>query len=92
MVIDVDYLLFDDRNEAKFGANNVSLFEVQDVFDRYPRFYVNRPGRRASHVMLGPTRDGRMLVVPIQDDGDGVWRPVTAFEPTPRQTARYRRF
>ena len=91
-MIDVDVLLFDDENEAKFERNGVTVFEVQDVYDRYPRFFPNRPGRRATYVMLGPTRDGRMLVVPIEHLGEGIWRPVTAFEPTPQQAGRYRRF
>ena len=92
MVIDVECLLFDDRNEAKLEANRVTLVDVEGVFERHPRFYVNRGNRRASHVMIGTTRRGRTLVIPIEALGDGVWRPVTAFKPTPQQAARYRRF
>ena len=92
MVVDVAALLFDDANEAKFLRNRVDLIEVQQVFERRPRYYRNRLNRRASHVMLGQTRTGRPLVVPIEDLGEGLWRPVTAFEPTPQQAARYRRF
>jgi hypothetical protein len=89
--IDVAALAFDDGNEAKFAANKITASEVQQVLDKWPRFYVNRPERRASHVMLGPTRGGRILVVPIEALGvDDLWRPVTAFEATPSQAARYR--
>lgn len=90
-MIDVLALVFDDENEAKFARHAVTAGEVLQVYDKWPRFYENRGNRRASHVMLGPTRSGRMLVVPIERDGpEGVWRPVTAFEATPGQAARYR--
>lgn len=90
-MIDVDDLLFDDENEAKFGAHGIAVAEVQEVYDNRPRFYINRPDRRASHVMLGPTWSGRLLVVPIEQIGAATWRPVTAFEPSQGQAARYRR-
>jgi hypothetical protein len=95
-VIDVQILLFDDGNEAKFAQHGVTASEVQEVFDKWPRYYINRPDRRATHVMVGPTRRGDLLVVPIEpafqaDDRDGVWRPVTAFRATPGQAARYRK-
>lgn len=90
-VIDVAGLYFDDENEAKFMSHGVSVDEVQQVLDKWPRFYINRLERRATHVMIGPTRAGRMLVVPIERwDHAGLWRPVTAFEASPGQAARYR--
>lgn len=89
--IDVAALLFDDENEAKFAAHRVTAGEVQEVHDKWPRYYVNLSGRRASHVMVGPTRVGRVLIVPIEETGwSGVWRPVTAFEAAPNQVSRYR--
>jgi uncharacterized DUF497 family protein len=96
-VLDVRLLLFDDENEAKLEAHGVTVSDVQEVFDKWPRFYRNRPDRRASHVMVGPTRRGVLLVVPIEpvrlvgELWDGVWRPVTAFSATPSQVARYRK-
>ncbi|MGD0018196.1 MAG: hypothetical protein ABSD62_02995 [Candidatus Limnocylindrales bacterium] len=89
-MIDADELLFDDENERKFRLHGISVAEVADVHDNEPRFYINREPRRATHVMLGPTFGGRMQVVPIERIGPGLWRPVTAFEPTPQQTKAYR--
>ena len=88
--IDIAGLLFDDENEAKFAQHRITPGEVQQVFDRQPRFYRNRPGRRASIVMVGPTARGQVLVVPLEEVGGAIWRPVTAFSPTPQQAARYR--
>jgi uncharacterized DUF497 family protein len=91
-VIDVVALVFDDDNEAKFNRHRVSIIEVQQVFEKWPKFYRNRPGARATHVMVGPTSRGRVLVVPIEPLGaDGLWRPVTAFQATPGQVSRYRK-
>lgn len=90
-MIDVGGLYFDDENEAKFRLHGVSVDEVQQVFEKWPRFYLNRLERRATHVMIGPTRSGRMIVVPIEPwNAEGLWRPVTAFEAAPGQAARYR--
>lgn len=91
MRIDVAGLVFDDENEAKFAGHRITLTEVQEVFDNAPRFYVNRPDRRASHVMLGPTFEDRVLLVPIEAWPNDLWRPVTAFEPSPQQEGVYRR-
>jgi hypothetical protein len=88
--MDIAGLLFDEDNEAKFAQHRVTPGEVQQVFDRQPRFYQNRHDRRASIVMVGPTGRGQLLVVPLEEAGDGIWRPVTAFTPTPQQAARYR--
>ncbi len=89
--IDVEDLVFDDENEAKFASHGLTIEQVQQVFDNRPRFYENRPDRRASHVMLGPTFEGTLLVVPLEPYEDALWRPVTAFHPTPAQEQAYRR-
>lgn len=92
MAIDVSELAFDDENETKFAAHRVDVVEVQEVLEGEPRFYVNRRDRRASHVMVGPTTSGRLLVVPIEELGDaGVWRPVTAFDASESIATRYGR-
>lgn len=88
--VDVAGLMFDEENEAKFTQHRVTPGEVQQVLDRSPRFFSNTPARRAPVVMMGPTIHGRLLVIPLEAAGDGIWRPVTAFEPTPAQVARYR--
>jgi hypothetical protein len=91
-VIDVAALVFDDDNEAKLARHQGSPAEVQQVFGKWPKYYVNKVDARASHVMVGPTRTGRMLVVPIESLGiDDLWRPVTGFEASPSQISRYRK-
>lgn len=89
MWLDVQELVFDAINEAKFADHGVGIIEVLDALDLEPRFFVNRRARRASHVMVGRTHAGRVLIVPIEDWGRGVWRPVTAFEANGWQVRRY---
>ena len=89
MWLDVQELVFDAINEAKFADHGVGIMEVLDVLDLEPRFFVNRRARRASHVMVGRTHSGRVLIVPIEDWGRGVWRPVTAFEANSSEVRRY---
>lgn len=90
MWLDVGELVFDAINEAKFAHHGISVLDVLTVLDLEPRFFVNRRGRRASHLMVGPTVSSRILVVPIEDWGRAVWRPVTAFEANTWQVRRYR--
>ena len=90
MWLDVQELVFDDMNEAKFADHATTIVDVLDVQDVEPRCFVNRRARRASYVMVGSTRSGRVLVVPIEDWGRGVWRPVTAFDASAWQVRRYR--
>jgi hypothetical protein len=88
--LDVQELVFDAINEAKFADHRVTIIDVLDVLDLEPRFFVNRRARRASHVMVGPTHSGRVPVAPIEEWGRGIWRPVTAFEANEWQVRRYR--
>jgi hypothetical protein len=89
--IDVAELLFDDDNEAKFAGRGITVREVAEVHHSEPYFRKNRANRRATHLMVGRTFGGRWLMVPIERYGsEGVWRPVTAFEPTKNQLAQVR--
>ena len=90
MWLDVYELVFDALNEMKFIDHGISLIDVLEALDQEPRFFVNKRGRRASHVMVGPTLAGRLLVVPIEDWGRAIWRPVTAFDANAWQARRYR--
>src|SRR5690349_3036402 len=93
MSIDLEELYFDDENLDKLAAHRVTPDEVIQVQDDEYRLLTTNtgPDRRASHLMLGRTHGGRLLLVPIERVLPGVWRPVTAFEPTSHQSSRYRR-
>jgi hypothetical protein len=98
--MDLDDLYFDEECELKLLARDLTPDDVQRVFDNDPRFYKNAqdadaPYRRAPIIMVGETLEDQsgnrlLLAVPIEPFGGGLWRVVTAFEPSLDQAARYR--
>lgn len=89
--IDVEDLAFDDENEAEMARHGVVPREVDQIHQNAPQYFRNKSDARGSHVMMGPTDSGRMHLVPLERCGSSrTWRPITAFEPTPHQRARYR--
>jgi hypothetical protein len=92
MRLDVDEPYFDDENLGEMARHHVTPDEANQVRDGHPSFHVNIGTQRAaSHVMVGRTFGGRLLFVPISRVMPGVWRPRTAFEPTPHQANQRRR-
>ena len=80
------------RERGIFDKHIVSFAEILEVHAGSPRFMENSsvPNRRAPIVMVGPTRAGRFLCVPIEPTGKrGVWRPVTAFTANAHHVKRY---
>ena len=68
-----------------------SFTEILEVLTGTPKYFENLPGRRAPVSMVGPTRNGRMLCVPIEPTGKmGVWRPVTAFTADTHHVERFK--
>ena len=89
----LDDLLIDEVNEAKMAAHEVGVMEALEVLDvaRYELF--QNPARRrggAPYVIVGPTRAGRLLTMPIDDTPvDGLWRPRTAYDSGKQQAVAY---
>ena len=74
-----------------FAKHRVSEQEVREAWLGDP-VYVENVGerRRESIIMLGRTRAGRIIVVPLQPTHRwGAWRPVTAFEANAHHRKRY---
>ena len=94
----IEELEFDDAfaehmaaNERAYAKHRVSEQEIREAWLGDPA-YVENVGerRRESIIMLGRTRGGRILVVPLQPTHRwGVWRPVTAFEANAHHKKRY---
>jgi hypothetical protein len=52
--------------------------------------FKNKPGRTADYIMIGVTHGGRVIAAPIvQTAVEGRWRPVTAWEASSTEKARY---
>ena len=75
---------------ATYDKHRVSLKEITEVLIGQPEYFLNEVERRAPLIMVGPTLENRILVVPIEPVGrEGVWRVVTAFEANTHHKTRY---
>jgi hypothetical protein len=90
MRIRVDELEFDDDNVDHMAPHNVRERDVRQVLDGEPVFLPNKKGHMATVIMIGPTYGGRFLTVPLSRTGvEGRWRPVTAWDSSAGERARY---
>jgi hypothetical protein len=94
----VEELDFDDEFadhmanlRRQFRKHAVSEREIREVHAAEPEYFENEGAeRRAPVIMLGPTKDGRLVAVPLEPTyRNGEWRPVTAFEANARDRGRY---
>ena len=81
---------FDDGNEGEMARHGVHPDEVWQVLDFRPAFFRNKKEHAATLLMIGPTDSGRFLTVPpAATPVRGRWRPVTAWESSVGERARY---
>jgi hypothetical protein len=76
------------------AAHGVAVTEVLEVVEDVTRYAIfrNPPAKRggAPYVVVGPTRSGRLLTVPIDETyEDGLWRPRTAYDTGRQQAVAY---
>jgi uncharacterized DUF497 family protein len=90
MAIDLDELELDDANEAEMATHGVSALELLQLLDDRIEVFRNKKGRTAEYVMIGVTHGGRVITAPIVETAvEGRWRPVTAWQATDAERARY---
>ncbi|HAL47893.1 MAG: BrnT family toxin [SAR202 cluster bacterium] len=70
----VERLSWDEQCEDHIARHGVTFEEVEQAVGNLE--YVRRS--RGYYLTLGQTDAGRYLVVILDDEGDGVWHPVTA--------------
>ena len=76
--------------EHDYEKHIVTFKEITEVHAVKPGYFKNAEGQRAPAVMVGPTKAGRFLFVPIEPTGAwGVWRAVTAFSANTHSIERY---
>jgi hypothetical protein len=71
---------FDDDNASHISRHDVHEHDLREVLANAPQYFVNPPSpdRTASHLMLGPNKDGRFILAAISEVEPNIWRPVTA--------------
>lgn len=73
-------------NAAHVLRHGVRTNEVEEVVDGE---HIVEPGHSGRSIVVGPTRDGRMLAVVIEPEGAGVFFPVTARPASRDERRRY---
>jgi uncharacterized DUF497 family protein len=87
--IEIRTLRWDDWNRAHLARENheVSEEEVQEVLAG-PYLLLSSKTHPRRPLFLGPTRHGRMLVIVLDPEGDGIYYPVSG-RPAHRSERRY---
>jgi len=80
--------LWDDTNLTHIAAHGVSPEEAEQALSRAPGA---RRSRFDRYVAIGPTEDGRFLVVVFRRPGGGLVRVITARDATPKEKRAYGR-
>ena len=79
--ISVESFDWDSQNVQHIAGHDVAPEDVEFVLRNEPRFFLNLPGRSASHVMVGRDRWERVLYVPILCiEWPHAWRVISAWE------------
>jgi len=90
MSLDIRELEIDDANEAEFGRHGISVSEMIQLLESEIRVFRNKKHRAGSLLMIGTTRGGRVLTVPITRTAvAGRWRPITAWDSSAGERTRY---
>ena len=74
-MIRIDGLSWDDRAEDHIAKHGVKFEEVEQAVMNY---LDARKGRSGYLLVIGQTESGRYLLVVLDDEGEGIWYPVTA--------------
>ena len=84
-------LQIDDANATEMARHHVRAGEAFQVLAGQPVYLPNKRERAAALVMIGRTVGGRWLTIPLAPTGThGIWRPVTAWDSSAAELARYR--
>jgi uncharacterized DUF497 family protein len=74
----IEGLTWDERAEEHIWRHGVAFEEVQQAVLEFR--YARRSGPYL--LVIGQTLQGRYLAIVLDDEGDGLWYPVTAREAT----------
>jgi hypothetical protein len=76
--IEVEAFEWDDDNIGHLHPS-ATVAMIEEARLNNPIYLINRPGRTATHVMIGRAANGMHVHVPILQVREGVWRPVTGW-------------
>lgn len=75
------------RHCARHGVTPIVAAEVKDGL---PKFFLNDPGKTASHIMIGPDFSGRFWTIAILSSAKpGLWKPITGWPSDKAEILKY---
>jgi uncharacterized DUF497 family protein len=87
---DAESLEVDERNELHIMRHGVTVAELEQVFENYPRWVPNKKGRTATYLMVGRTLGGRPVIAAvIYDEVRRAVRPISVRECTDPEIDRW---
>jgi hypothetical protein len=87
--IDVWEFEWDDAN-LEHQEHGLTPLLADEVKDRSPKFFANKPGKAGTHKMVGPdTNDRFWTIILLPTAHRGRWRPITGWPSTGPDAQRY---
>lgn len=89
-MVHIAELEIDNDNEGELFRHGITAEELFQLLDDEYRVFRNRRHRAAQVLLIGRTHGGRVLTVPIASTHiEGRWRPVTGWDATAAEKAKY---
>jgi uncharacterized DUF497 family protein len=86
-MIYIEKLIWDEHNIAHIARHNIMPIEVEQACNAEP---ITDEGKKYRLLVIGFTKANRLLTAVLQPTGiEGVYRPITAFDASPRQRRYY---
>jgi hypothetical protein len=76
--IEVEAFQWDDENIGHLHSS-VTMAMIEQARLNNPIYLINKPGRAATHVMIGQAENGTHVHVAILQISEGLWRPITGW-------------
>lgn len=81
---------WDEENLTHCELHEVTPELAQEVMNASPMFFLNRPGKTGTHIMIGPDANRRFwTIILLETPTEGLWRPITGWPSTNTEIAWY---
>jgi hypothetical protein len=90
---DISELEWDDNNIFECAGHGITPVLVKRVLAQSPLFFLNKPEKSGSHLMIGPAEPGAearlWTIVLLGTAAAGRWRPITGWMSEPSEIRKY---
>ncbi len=86
MVLVIKRLILDKRNISHIAEHYITVDELEEVISHY--FYTENTKQKRK-LIIGETKDGRIIEIPLVGKGGGRYYPVTAYDARQKKAQLY---